>query len=128
MNMKHLGIIALAAVLGFAMPAYGKNGDPSSPQTKTYTVAFNSNGGGSVNPQTVTEGGKASEPQGVTKTGTRLTDGTTGEQNGNFALEPADTNTFGTVSDITVAIWGDTELSLSAKGCLLYIGGGQIKP
>jgi uncharacterized repeat protein (TIGR02543 family) len=64
-KMKHLGIIALAAVLGFAVTACGKNGDPASP--KTYTVTFNSSGGSSVNPQTVTAGGKAAEPAAPTK-------------------------------------------------------------
>jgi uncharacterized repeat protein (TIGR02543 family) len=64
-KMKHLGIIALAAVLGFAVTACGKNGDPASP--KTYTVTFNSSGGTNVNPQTVTAGGKAFEPAAPTK-------------------------------------------------------------
>ena len=36
-------------------------------EIKTYTVAFNSNGGSAVNSQTITEGGKVSKPANPTK-------------------------------------------------------------
>jgi uncharacterized repeat protein (TIGR02543 family) len=65
-KMKHLGIIALAAVL-LALVTGCKHDPEPEPIPKTYTVTLNSSGGSSVNPQTVTAGGKASEPAAPTK-------------------------------------------------------------
>jgi uncharacterized repeat protein (TIGR02543 family) len=65
-KMKHLGIIALAAVL-LALVTGCKHDPEPEPIPKTYTVTFNSSGGTSVNPQTVTAGGKAAEPAAPTK-------------------------------------------------------------
>jgi uncharacterized repeat protein (TIGR02543 family) len=45
---------------------------PSATQAASYTVTFNSNGGSTVAAQTVTSGGKATEPTNVTKTGYTL--------------------------------------------------------
>ena len=41
----------------------------TTPTVKKYTITFNSNGGSSVNSQTVTEGGKASKPSNPTRNG-----------------------------------------------------------
>jgi uncharacterized repeat protein (TIGR02543 family) len=54
-TFKFLGIIAIVAITGFSMVAC------KEPET-TYTVTFNSNGGGAVAPITVTSGGMIYRP------------------------------------------------------------------
>jgi uncharacterized repeat protein (TIGR02543 family) len=58
-TFKLLGIIVIAAITGFSMAACE---EPDSTSTPTYTVTFNSNGGGAVAPMTVTSGGMISRP------------------------------------------------------------------
>ena len=60
---------ACAIIVSIALAACGNETDPAP---TSYTVAFNSNGGTSAASQTVTSGAKASQPQGVTKSGYTL--------------------------------------------------------
>jgi len=70
---KHYTFAAIVAIIGVAfsltalsLTACDNGNDNTDP--KTFTVSFNANGGTpQPSNQTVTEGGKASEPQGVTK-------------------------------------------------------------
>ena len=64
--------------------------------TTNYTVTFNSNGGNSVTAQTIASGGKATEPQNVTRNGYTLAgwfrDNTTFQNQWNFATDTVTQN------------------------------------
>jgi uncharacterized repeat protein (TIGR02543 family) len=189
---KHCAIVG---ILAFFIVSACDNGNTSKNgngnQTPTYTVIFDADNGTANITQTVAEGGKVSEPQGVTRkrytldgwyngetkwdfannlvTGNLtlhakwsldanlitldfdgqtvdrifeihnttewnaaigIIQGSTGGNylinvNDSFAVPPSDYQsiTFGNISDVTVVIWGDSQLSLSSPGYIFYIGG-----
>jgi uncharacterized repeat protein (TIGR02543 family) len=67
MKTKNKLIITAMALLAIITMSLAVVGCEKEPDPKTFTVTFNSNGGSDVKTQTVNEGEKIAEPQGVTK-------------------------------------------------------------
>jgi uncharacterized repeat protein (TIGR02543 family) len=67
MKTKNKLIITAMALVAITTMTLAVIGCEEEPDPKTFTVTFNSNGGSYVQTQTVNEGEKIAEPQGVTK-------------------------------------------------------------